>query len=267
MIHFISGLPRSGSTLLAAILRQNPDVFATMSGPVAPIVADLMRSMSGSNPFGLMISDECRELVLRSVVEAYYRNVGREVIFDTNRMWCGLLPCLARLFPSSKVICCVRTPAWILDSFERKIQGNALEPSKIFGYDSTLTVYGRVDRLTNSPNGPVYHSLSGLRQAWFSEHAGRIILVRYDSLVERPAATLDALYEFLNMTRFVHDFEDLEYDEPVFDAGLGLPGLHTVSRQVRAQKRITILPTDLFDMHNVEFWNVPGENPREVTVL
>ena len=34
-IHFISGLPRSGSTLLAALLRQNPRFEAAMSGPLA----------------------------------------------------------------------------------------------------------------------------------------------------------------------------------------------------------------------------------------
>jgi sulfotransferase len=33
-IHFISGLPRSGSTLLAALLRQNPRFEAGMSGPL-----------------------------------------------------------------------------------------------------------------------------------------------------------------------------------------------------------------------------------------
>ncbi|MEM5734156.1 sulfotransferase, partial [Shewanella algae] len=33
--HFISGLPRSGSTLLSAILRQNPRFSAGMSSPVA----------------------------------------------------------------------------------------------------------------------------------------------------------------------------------------------------------------------------------------
>ena len=34
-VHFISGLPRSGSTLLAALLRQNPRFEAGMSGPLA----------------------------------------------------------------------------------------------------------------------------------------------------------------------------------------------------------------------------------------
>ncbi|MGA8585530.1 MAG: sulfotransferase [Roseiarcus sp.] len=32
-LHFISGLPRSGSTLLAALLRQNPRISAGMSSP------------------------------------------------------------------------------------------------------------------------------------------------------------------------------------------------------------------------------------------
>ncbi|MFB8797203.1 MAG: sulfotransferase [Microcoleus sp.] len=32
--HFISGLPRSGSTLLAALLRQNPRFHAAMTSPV-----------------------------------------------------------------------------------------------------------------------------------------------------------------------------------------------------------------------------------------
>ncbi|MEG5055281.1 MULTISPECIES: sulfotransferase [unclassified Microcoleus] len=32
--HFISGLPRSGSTLLAALLRQNPRFHSAMTSPV-----------------------------------------------------------------------------------------------------------------------------------------------------------------------------------------------------------------------------------------
>lgn len=35
--HFISGLPRSGSTLLAAILRQNPRFLAATTSPVGEV--------------------------------------------------------------------------------------------------------------------------------------------------------------------------------------------------------------------------------------
>jgi hypothetical protein len=48
-IHFISGLPRSGSTLLSAILKQNPRFHAGMTGPVGSLVDAMLRSMSMNN--------------------------------------------------------------------------------------------------------------------------------------------------------------------------------------------------------------------------
>ena len=52
--HFISGLPRSGSTLLAALLRQNPRFHARMSSPVARLFQMLLAGMSdeGSQTIG-----------------------------------------------------------------------------------------------------------------------------------------------------------------------------------------------------------------------
>lgn len=41
-IHFTSGLPRSGSTLLAALLRQTPGFAAGMSGPLAGLFGALL---------------------------------------------------------------------------------------------------------------------------------------------------------------------------------------------------------------------------------
>jgi sulfotransferase len=49
-IHFISGLPRSGSTLLSAILRQNPRFHAGMTGPVGSLVDANLRVMSMTQP-------------------------------------------------------------------------------------------------------------------------------------------------------------------------------------------------------------------------
>ena len=50
-IHFISGLPRSGSTLLAALLRQNPRFEAGMSGPLAGLFGALLSEMSARNEY------------------------------------------------------------------------------------------------------------------------------------------------------------------------------------------------------------------------
>jgi hypothetical protein len=48
-IHFIAGLPRAGSILLSAILRQIPRFRAGMTGPVGSLVDGMLRNMSMSN--------------------------------------------------------------------------------------------------------------------------------------------------------------------------------------------------------------------------
>src|ERR1700730_13697403 len=58
--HFISGLPRSGSTLLAAILNQNPRFRAGMTSPLADIMGVVMAEASSKNDFSFDVSDEQR---------------------------------------------------------------------------------------------------------------------------------------------------------------------------------------------------------------
>ncbi len=47
--HFITGLPRSGSTLLAAILRQNPRFHAGMTSPVGALVNAFLAQVSAGS--------------------------------------------------------------------------------------------------------------------------------------------------------------------------------------------------------------------------
>jgi sulfotransferase len=263
-IHFISGLPRSGSTLLSAILRQNLRFHAGIQSPVVDIFTSVLRSMSSSES-AVFISDTHRKRMLRSIVNVYYSDLTPDkVIFDTNRNWCAVLPAIAEIFPESRVICCVRNPAWILDSVERLIQHNAFIASKMFGHD-VGTVFTRVEAMMkNQFLGP---SLNALRQAWFGEYADRLIALPYDSLTERPREILEEIYDLLGEEPFAHDFENLEYEEVEFDARIGMPGLHRVGKRVEAKKRTTILPPELFNQNDREFWEMPGQNPRNVKVL
>lgn len=45
-IHFISGLPRAGSTLLAALLRQNPALHAGITSPVGSLFGTMLQEVS-----------------------------------------------------------------------------------------------------------------------------------------------------------------------------------------------------------------------------
>jgi len=105
-MHFISGLPRAGSTLLAAILRQNPRFHADMSSPLAAIYNGLLERMSAKNEYHLSISDAQRTSLCKSVFTSFYAHIPEEtVVFDTSRVWCAKLPDIVSLFPGSKVVC------------------------------------------------------------------------------------------------------------------------------------------------------------------
>jgi sulfotransferase len=265
-IQFISGLPRSGSTMLAAILRQNTEFHAAMSGPVFGIVSAMLKSMSPRSENGGFISDCQRERLLHSAFESFYEDLAdRNLIFDTNRAWCGHMSLLTTLFPSARVICCVRSPAWIIDSIERRVQAAPFPTEKMFPSDSADSVYARAEYLLKK--GMLALPLQVLRQAWYGEYAGSLIAIRYESLTEHPAEVMQQLYVLLGQPPFPHDFENLQYDEPEFDEKLGMPGLHQVRRSVEPNKRTTILPPDLFSQNDRCFWDVPGQNPRGVTVL
>jgi sulfotransferase len=268
-LHFISGLPRSGSTLLAAILRQNPRFHAAMTSPLGDMVSALVAEMSGKNDFSVMISEQQRMAVLRGVFQNFYGGfTGIDVVFDTGRVWCSKMPMLSALFPNSKVIACVREMPWVLDSVERLVRKHPLTANKIFHFNPNGTVYSRTEALIDV-NGMVGFSFQATKDAYYGEHApGRLILVSYEALTGDPRATMTTIYEFLGEPWFEHDFDHIEYNAEEFDARLGLPGLHTVMPKVSALKRESVLPPDLFNRFVKDsFWLDPNTNIRNVPIV
>jgi sulfotransferase len=269
-IHFISGLPRSGSTLLAALLRQNPRVHAAMTSPVGALVSGLMRLMSQENEGAVFIDEEQRVRVLKACVDAFYADIHpHKVVFDTNRQWTTRLGALSRLWPKAKVICCVRNPAWVLDSVERLTRRNNLEPSGIFKFDPGGTVYSRAEGLMGM-NGMIGFALNALREAVYDERAGKLLLVRFESLTREPQKTLQAIYDFIGEPGFEHDPDHVEqdFDALMFDARIGAPGLHLVGPKVRYSERKTILPPDLFAKHAADaFWDRQEHMPKAVQLI
>jgi sulfotransferase len=267
-LHFISGFPRSGSTLLSALLRQNPRFAAGMTSPVSQIFTAVLAAMSNKNEFSVFLNEAQKLRQLRGVFEAYYAEYpGRAVAFDTSRLWCSKMPTLARLFPQSKIICCVRNPAWVVDSVERLIRRNSLDLSAIFGFDAGGTVYSRSEGLLRG-DGMVGFARNAVREAFYGQEADRLILLQYESLTADPAAAMALLYDLLGEPPFAHDFENIAFDEPEFDTRLGTPGLHQVASRVHATPRPTILPPDLFSRCEAEaFWRDETSNPNNVVII
>jgi len=269
-IHFISGLPRSGSTLLSALLRQNPRFVASITGPVGSLFNAMLGATSRRNEAAVFISDEQRERLLRACFTAYYADVGEDrVIFDTNRLWTTKVTALAKLFPDTRIICCVRNPAWVIDSIEHLVRRNALQPSGIFGFRPNGTVYSRTNSLAR-PNGLYGFAWRGLREAVYGDHPDRLLLVRYETLIANPLGTLGAVYDFIGAEPFAHNTEDIDWPDTAreFDARLGTPGLHEVGRAIAPRRRQTVLPPDLFArFENEAFWENPRMLPPRVRVI
>ena len=267
--HFISGLPRSGSTLLAAILNQNPRFRAGMTSPLADIMGMVIAEASSKNDFAFAVSEDQRSSLLRGLVENFYAGpAGADVVFDTSRLWCSRMKLLETLFPQAKVIACVRQLSWVLDSMERLVRQSPLNVSKVFRFDTNTTVYARVEALTD-PRGMVGFAFQSVKDAFYGQYApGQLLLLTYESLVSDPAKTLRSLYQFIGEPWFAHDFDNIEYNANEFDERVGMPGLHTVRRKLEVIDRTSILPPEVFNRFSREaFWLDPKNNIGRVPVL
>jgi sulfotransferase len=266
-MHFISGLPRSGSTLLAALLRQNPRFEAGMSGPLSGLFGALLGEMSARNEYSVFLDDVKRQRILRGLFDNFYAHRTAEVSFDTSRAWCSWMPAIARLFPDAKVNACVRELPWIIDSIERLVQRNVFSPSSIFNYSAGGTVYTRANDVAGQ-DGMVGAPYDALKQACYGAQQARLLLVQYETLTTDPTKTTQAIYSFLEEPGFEHDFDHVDYDVAEFDERAGTPTLHTVRGAVKAEPRTTLLPPDLFKRFvNDAFWRDPNKLPEGLRSL
>nr|WP_281501763.1 sulfotransferase [Kordiimonas laminariae] len=260
-------MPRSGSTLLSALLRQNPNFHASMSSALAPLISSNLALMGTGTEVSLLLGEEQRPAILKSVIKTFCETTtDREVFFDTNRTWTARMPLIADIFPRAKVIACVRDVPWVLDSLERVFRKNPYENTKMFANDAErATVYSRTEALSQH-NRLVGHAWTALKEAYYGEQAERLLVVDYELLTKAPEQTLRLIYNFVGEEWFEgHNFEDVQFDAPQFDQALGMEGLHTVQPKVEFKPRRTILPPDVFKKYEgMSFWREPAGSAANV---
>ena len=71
-VNAISGMPRSGSTLLSALLRQNPMFVAGVTSPIVAVINAIMPRMSGTSEFASFYTDDRRLHMFRALFEGHY---------------------------------------------------------------------------------------------------------------------------------------------------------------------------------------------------
>lgn len=253
-MYFISGLPRSGSTLLSAILNQNPEFTAGISDPLAGCCDAIIKAIDASAGAGSLISEDKRVAMLRALFSSYYESTKW---FNTSRSWTSRTSLLKQLFPEFKIIVCVREIPWILDSFEQLDRKNPFTVKPLYHHTQLNSVYDRSAMLMGELNvtGYVIEPLKSLQQSLFCEEIDQILFVEYEALAKDPEKTMRKIYEFLEEDYFEHNFSDVEVSYDEFDEQAKIQGLHTTRKEVKYISRNSILPSDLWAKYEgYSFW-------------
>jgi len=251
--HFISGLPRSGTTLLSSILNQNPRFSADISGPLARFVRAVIEQSEAQGGYRHICPPEKRKKIIKGIFDSYYED-SPQVCFNTNRGWTSMTPLLAEIFPHGKVVVCIRDIPWVLDSFEKLITKNPLTNTNMFPGNEGTSVYSRCRSLLQEDRtlGFAYNSF---KQGLFGPNRENLCVVEYDALARDPKTTMQKIYKFIGEPWFEHDFDNVEYSNDEFDADVGLKGMHTVRKKVSFEQRRPILPLDIFNEYQpLSFW-------------
>lgn len=254
MYYFISGLPRSGTTLLSTILNQNPRFQASISGPLARFSRSIIEQSSAQSGYRHQCDEAKRKKIISGIFDNYYDDSTKEVFFDTNRGWTFLLPMLKDLYPYTKLILCVRDIPWILDSFEKLNRSNPYSLSTMFQEHENQTVYTRCETLMREDR-TVGFAYAGVKQAITSAEKNMVMLVDYEQLCKNPEGMMRSVYRFIGQPYYAHDFNNVaaSYDE--FDADVNLKGLHTTRQKVEWIERESILPLDIIHRFSgLEVW-------------
>jgi sulfotransferase len=242
-IYFIAGLPRSGSTLLANILAQHPRFHVTPTSGIVDMLVQVRNGWDANDAFRAMNrhqSEQIKENVLRSMLQAYFAHTDRPVCFDKNRYWAESLEMAAALLggrENVKVLVTVRDLRDVLASFERLYRITSAMgqlPQEAAMALKFKTALGRVQVFIDDFQ-PVGRAYNAIRDAVTRGWKDRMHFIDYQDLASRPADTMAGVYRFLSEEPCKHDFDNVEQVTFEDDFVYGFKDLHIIRQKVEPQ--------------------------------
>ena len=121
----MAGLPRSGSSVLSAILNQNPKFYSGPSSPVLSTMFSVENHLANDELFSGYPKPEQAKQIISSIPFQFYSDRKEEVIIDKNRAWTARVPYIeGYIGQQAKIICPVRDIDEILTSMIMMIRRN-----------------------------------------------------------------------------------------------------------------------------------------------
>jgi sulfotransferase len=248
-IHFVVGLPRSGSTVLMSLLAQNPRIYSAPVSGLCGIVNGIFMNWDKIEFHREVPNEQAKRSVLKALLTAYHTQTKRPIVLDKERSWVMHIALLEEVLGRKvKMIIPVRPVVEVLASFEALRQRNPLTytmADEQLGANSTLAT--RCDYFMNA-TGPIGSVYNWTKDAVTSGYLDRMLFVDYNKLMADPKKQLERVYAFLEEPFFKHDLSHINQVVTSDDSVWRFPGLHDVRPVLERQSPdpIKTLGADLY---------------------
>lgn len=257
---FMSGLPRTGSTVLGTLLSQHPELHTTSTSIIGSMMWVVADQRLGQNLY-FDRSDDNSPLwgILRGMLNGAYENCDGKTVIDKNRSWPKHIDLIEKtLRTRPKIIATVRSLPDILSSF-------TLIANKIGPNSKILTEITQSKREINPWSLTRVLWEKYIYETWRDFKSGYenfpdcFHLIEYDDLVSDPQKTLKKTYEFIGVDPIQTQTGDLSNPNPEKDSVYGLPGLHFVRPDLKrtSPPAIEVLGEschNFWKKQELEFW-------------
>lgn len=257
---FLSGLPRTGSTVLGTLLSQHPDLHTTSTSVVRNLMSKVFDLHLGQSLYFDRFDDASPMWgILRGILNGAYEHCSEPVIVDKDRGWAEHIEITEKVLRySPKIVSPVRSIPDILASFvliankigsTSKIHEEVIEAGReVNSWSLTRVIWEKY----------VYEDWRNFK-AGYESHPQCFHLIEYDDLVNHSEESLEKVLRFFGVFSTKFETEHLRNPHPENDAIYGLPGLHQVQPKLvkHSPCAIETLGEECFafwQSQNLEFW-------------
>ena len=235
--HFLTGLPRSGSTVLAAILNQNPGVYVTPTSPMLNVSVAMQKAWRDDPTVKANYCEDQARNLTKAILPAYWQHRSEPIIIDKGRGWAKNMPTASALFGyPMKAISVERDLPSIMASWltllhknphnfaERNVVQKGFQPT-----DENLMAEMWFHMVQDCMEGKAQ-----IRQ----DAPGQFIVINYDDLITDPEKEISRIEGFLGLPGWHYQFDNIvnaTCDDDLI--AWGLNGLHTIRPRLEKTAR------------------------------
>ena len=201
-IYFLCAMPRSGNTLFASIMNQNPKIVVTPNSITLEIMKDLFL-LKKKDVFQNFPDKQSLNNVMDEVYNLYYKYWNYKIIIDRCPVCTpGNLKVMQKHF--KQPIRCVVILRDVLDVLASFIKWFETEPTAF--PNQFKTIEEKLSQIMHK-NGAVAKELMSIQ--YLLKHPELAVFIKYDDLVINPEKELRKVYTFLNLPYYQHQFTNL----------------------------------------------------------